>query len=171
MDSKIFRLTTDYNERGPFGPIGKALNDIGRLLNGLHFADGGSVLTTSQFIRLRSATQTAVVTRQQFECIVGPTTLGVPSVSVYGGYHMTPYGAFGWSLASPTDISITGAGWVITRQAKSGPGAVTVVFQATQANPASTTHYETDVCYVAYDAGTISLSLANFGERNLVATV
>ena len=57
MDSKIFRLTTDYNERGPFGPIGKALNDIGRLLNGLHFADGGSVLTTSQFIRLRSSGQ------------------------------------------------------------------------------------------------------------------
>lgn len=58
MDSKIFRLTTDYNEKGPFGKIGKALNDIGRLLNGLHFADGGSVLTTSQFIRLRSASTT-----------------------------------------------------------------------------------------------------------------
>lgn len=55
MDSKSFRLTTDYNEKGPFGKIGKALNDIGRLINGLHFSDGGSVLVTSQFIRLKSA--------------------------------------------------------------------------------------------------------------------
>lgn len=110
--------------------------------------------------------------RQQFEASVGPTTLGVPSARVYAGYHMIPYGAYGWLPAGDyEDIPITGTGWIITRQAKSGPGAVDVVLQGTQANPASTTNYESDVCYVIYTAGAIEIKYASAGERNFVATV
>ena len=53
MDQKRQLLPVDFGETGPFAKIGKALNLIGRMINGLHFADGGSVITTRDFIRLR----------------------------------------------------------------------------------------------------------------------
>lgn len=54
MDNqRLLLLPVDFKEKGPFGKVGKTLNAIGRLINGLHIEGGGSVLTTSQFIRLR----------------------------------------------------------------------------------------------------------------------
>lgn len=53
MDQKYYFLPTDFKETGPWGRAGKALNAIGRMLNGLHFINGGSVMTTRDFIRLR----------------------------------------------------------------------------------------------------------------------
>lgn len=97
---------------------------------------------------------------------------GVPQVRVWQGYHLTPYGRAAWPSSGDSElVAITGSGWIITRQAKSGPGSVTVVFQATGANPASTTHYESDVCRVSYAAGQIYLHELNPGARNFVATV
>jgi len=85
---------------------------------------------------------------------------------------MLPHGAFAWPASGEyEDVLITGTGWLITRQPKSGPGAVDVVFQATQANPASSMHYESDVCKVDYDAGAIEMRYMNTGERNFVATI
>lgn len=109
----------------------------------------------------------------QFGCHATDSQLGVPFVRVYKGYHLLPSGAYAWpSSGESDDIAITGAGWLITRQAKSGPGAVTVVFQATQANPSSTTHYESDICRVTYESvAVIGLIYMNPGERNFVATI
>lgn len=105
----------------------------------------------------------------QFAPSIGDTTGGVPVITVQPGFHMTPAGAYEYLGA---DIPITGTGWLITRQAKSGPGAVTVIFQGTAANPASTTNYETNVCKVTYAAGVITdLGYVNAGERSFIATL
>jgi len=112
------------------------------------------------------------VKAMQFGCVIGPLNGSTPTVRVYAGYHMTPYGAYGWLPTDDyEDIDVTGSGWIITRQAKSGPGTVDVLLQGTQANPATTTYYESDVCKVTYDAGDISIKYTNPGERNFVATV
>jgi len=108
----------------------------------------------------------------QFGCHAASQSGGSPQVRVYKGWHMLPHGAFAWPASGEyEDVLITGTGWLITRQPKSGPGAVDVVFQATQANPASSTHYESDVCKVDYDAGAIEMRYMNTGERNFVATI
>lgn len=97
---------------------------------------------------------------------------GNPQVRVWEGGHMLPYGRYSWPSSGTSDlIEITGAGWLITRQAKSGPGAISVVLQATAANPVSTTHYESNICKVDYSGGDIFLRQCSFGERNFVATV
>ena len=173
MDQKKDLLKTDFKEIGPLAKLGKNVNAIGRMINNLHFIDGGEVLNTRDFIRLRTnAAESISMSSFQWGSVVGPTTLGVPSVRVYRGWHMLPHGAFTLDTVLSKDVDITGNGWVITRQTKSGPGAfVTLVFQATQANPSSTTHYETDVCSVAYDAGAISIKDLTVGERNFVATI
>jgi len=97
---------------------------------------------------------------------------GVPQVRVWQGYHLTPYGRAAWPSSGDSElVPITGSGWIITRQAKSGPGSVTVVFQATGCNPASTTNYESDVCRVSYAGGQIYLHELSPGARNFVATL
>lgn len=52
MNQTQYRLETEYNEKGPFGKIGAALNSIGKMINGLHYSDEGDILTTPDFIRL-----------------------------------------------------------------------------------------------------------------------
>lgn len=100
------------------------------------------------------------------------TIAGVPQVRVWQGYHLTPSGRYHWPYSGDGElVPITGTGWIITRQPKSGPGAVDVVFQATGANPSSTTHYESDVCRVDYSGGDIYLHELSPGERNFVATI
>jgi len=56
-NQRILLLPTDFKEKGPFAKVGKTLNAIGRLINGLHVV-GGSVLTTKDFIRIRLDQQT-----------------------------------------------------------------------------------------------------------------
>ena len=108
----------------------------------------------------------------QFFPEIDLTMSGVPQVRVWQGYHLTPHGRYHWpSSASSELVPITGSGWIITRQAKSGPGAVDVLFQGTGANPSSTTHYESDVCRVDYSSGDIYLHELSPGERNFVATI
>ena len=168
MDQKLDTLYPDFNEEGAFKEAAVALNQLIRMINGMHFVDGGQVFTNKDTIRLRSAAS-ASFGALQFWPSVAASVSGVPQVAVAAGYHMTPYGAYAYAGGT---IAITGSGWVITRQPKSGPGAVTVVFQATQANPVSTTNYETDVCKITYAAGIITaLAYINAGERNFVATV
>ena len=54
MDQKKDLLKIDFKEVGPFAKLGKNLNAIGRMLNNIHFIDGGEVLSTKDFIRLRT---------------------------------------------------------------------------------------------------------------------
>lgn len=172
MDQKTYTLPIDFKEAGPFGKLGKAMNAIGRMLNGMTFLANGSVINDGNKIVLITRSVTTGAPTAQFASAAGSAVAGVAYVTVYAGYHMTPYGAFRWPAADDMGtVAITGAGWVITRQAKSGPGDVTVVFQATAANPSSTTHYESNVTYVTYDSGKIGLKYGNPGERNFVATI
>lgn len=58
MDQKKDLLKIDFKEVGPFAKLGKNLNAIGRMLNNIHFIDGGEVLSTKDFIRLRTNADT-----------------------------------------------------------------------------------------------------------------
>ncbi len=55
MDNhKIDLLPVDFKEKGPFAKLGKTLNTMGNMINGLHVMTGGpSVLVTKHFIRLK----------------------------------------------------------------------------------------------------------------------
>ena len=169
MDQKLNILPYDFKESGPFAKVGKTLNQICRMINGMHFVDGGQVFTNKDTIRLRSRPSLSFESVQFYPTIVA-SVAGVPQVKVNPGYHLTPYGATEYAGGT---IAITGSGWIITRQPKAAtPGAVSVVLQGTIANPVSTTNYESNVCKITYSGGVITdIAHINLGERNFVATV
>jgi hypothetical protein len=71
-------LKIDFKEVGPFAKLGKNLNAIGRMLNNIHFIDGGEVLSTKDFIRLKSnGTSQASFTGTAY--VAGAKTTGLSS--------------------------------------------------------------------------------------------
>ena len=52
MDQKRHLLKDDWNGKGPFKRIALWMNEVARMINNLHFLDGGEVISTRGFIRL-----------------------------------------------------------------------------------------------------------------------
>ena len=81
MDQKINLLKIDFKEVGPFAKLGKNLNAIGRMLNNIHFIDGGEVLSTKDFIRLRTNAGTGTTRVGSFDVTQGGTNLELLTIS------------------------------------------------------------------------------------------
>ena len=85
MDQKRYTLPDSKNnpfkERGPFAKVGKTLNAIGSMINGLHFIDGGEVMNTKDFIRLRTNAAPVAGRVGSFDPTQGGTNLELLTIS------------------------------------------------------------------------------------------
>jgi len=53
MDQKHDLLKQDWEGKGPFDRIAKWMNQVGAMINNLHYQAGGDIISTKDFIRLR----------------------------------------------------------------------------------------------------------------------
>lgn len=81
MDQKHYILPIDFKEVGPFAKLGKNLNAIGRMLNNIHFIDGGEVMNTKDFIRLRTNAAPVAGRVGSFDPTQGGTNLELLTIS------------------------------------------------------------------------------------------
>jgi len=173
MDQKRKIFTTDYGGAGPFAILGEGIGDIGRALNGLHFANDGQVVTDRDFIKLRPEPQFNWGWFP-FGSVTAATESGVGKVRVYPGYFSIGGRLTVAHLMDEEVIDVTATGHCILRVQKGSPTTdPTFYYSSSLSAPNSATFYEWMIFSADWDAETeqVTITHRGIGNKTVYATV